>query len=145
MVNVCSNYVNTYKTFITRVSNIFQTTSDDNKPGLSIEDHKFLKIMDQKFRLTDGKWTAPLPFRSPRETLPDNYQMPLRRAKSLDASLHNNEEKKGHFLAFMQKILDSNHAELAPYLPPEKEHWYLPLFGVYHPHKPNQIQGVFDA
>ena len=145
MVNVCNNYVNTYKTLITRVSNIFQSTSDDNKPGLSIENHKFLKIMDQEFRLMDGKWTAPLPFRSPRETLPDNYQMALRRAKSLDASLYNNEEKKDHFLAFMQKILDSKHAELAPYLPPEKEHWYLPLFGVYHPRKPNQIRGVFDA
>ncbi|XP_061170784.1 uncharacterized protein LOC133180260 [Saccostrea echinata] len=102
--------------------------------------------MDKEFHLnSEGKWTAPLPFRSPREPIPDNYQMALRRAKSLDASLHHNEVKKGHFLAFMQKILDNKHAELAPYLPHNKKRWYLPLFGVYHPRKPDQIRGVFDA
>ena len=25
------------------------------------------------------------------------------------------------------------------------ECWYLPLFGLYHPKKPNQIRGVFDS
>lgn len=59
--------------------------------------------------------------------------------------VHNSEVKKIHFLAFMQKILDNEHAELAQYLPPGKERWYLPLFGVYHPRKPDQIRGVFDA
>lgn len=45
----------------------------------------------------------------------------------------------------MQKIFDCDHAELAPIIPPDKEHWYLPLFGVYHPRKPDQIRGVFDS
>ncbi|XP_030580177.1 uncharacterized protein LOC115776592 [Archocentrus centrarchus] len=27
----------------------------------------------------------------------------------------------------------------------EKEHWYLPTFGVYHPRKPEQIRVVFDS
>nr|XP_034311144.1 uncharacterized protein LOC117684166 [Crassostrea gigas] len=144
-VNIRNNFVNTYKTKVTKL-NIFETTSDDNKPGLSIEDRKFLNIMDKEFHMnSEGKWTAPLPFRSPREPIPDNYQMALRRAKSLDASLHHNEVKKDHFLAFMQKILDNEHAELAPYQPHGKERWYLPLFGVYHPRKPDQIRGVFDA
>jgi hypothetical protein len=34
---------------------------------------------------------------------------------------------------FMQKILDYNHAEVAPPLQNNEECWYLPLFGVYHP------------
>lgn len=45
----------------------------------------------------------------------------------------------------MQTIFDCDHAELAPIIPPDKEHWYLPLFGVYHPRKPDQIRGVFDS
>lgn len=144
-VNIRDNVVNTCKTQVTKI-NIFETSSDDNKPGLSIEDRKFIDIMDKEFHLnSEGRWTAPLPFRSPREPFPDNYQMALRRSKSLDASLHNNEVKKSHFLAFMQKILDNEHAELAPYIPAGKERWYLPLFGVYHPRKPDQIRGVFDA
>jgi hypothetical protein len=43
---------------------------------------------------------------------------------------------------FMQKILDNNHAEIAPPLQNNEECWYLPLFGVYHPKKPDQIRGI---
>jgi hypothetical protein len=43
---------------------------------------------------------------------------------------------------FMQKILANNHAEVAPPLQNNEECWYLPLFGVYHPKKPDQIRGV---
>lgn len=145
VVSIDNRAVSAYITQVTR-SNIFQTTHEDNKPGLSIEDREFINIMDNEFRLSsEEKWIAPLPFRSPREPIPDNYPLALRRAKSLDASLHKNEQKKEHFLAFMQKILDNNHAELASYLPPTKERWYLPLFGVYHPRKPDRIRGVFDS
>ncbi|CAG2233036.1 unnamed protein product [Mytilus edulis] len=148
----CEQIINVRKTFIRSEQpqltkyNIFETTSHDNKPGLSIEDRKFLDIMDKEFRLDfDGKWVAPLPFGSPHYTMPDNYLLALNRAKSLDASLHRNETKKQHLLEFMQKIIDNHHAEIAPYLPPDRERWYLPLFGVYHPRKPEQIRGVFDA
>jgi hypothetical protein len=44
----------------------------------------------------------------------------------------------------MGKILDNNHAEVAPPLQEIEERWYLPLFGVYHPKKPEQIRSVFD-
>ncbi|VDI29007.1 Hypothetical predicted protein [Mytilus galloprovincialis] len=63
----------------------------------------------------------------------------------LDASLNRNPVKREHFLTFMSKILDNNHAELAPPLHEHEECWYLPLFGVYHPKKPDQIRGVFDS
>lgn len=45
----------------------------------------------------------------------------------------------------MGKILDNNHAEVAPELSDEEECWYLPLFGVNHPKKPDQIRGVVDS
>jgi hypothetical protein len=34
----------------------------------------------------------------------------------------------------MGKILDNNHAEVAPPLQENEERWYLPLFGVYLSH-----------
>ena len=44
----------------------------------------------------------------------------------------------------MEGIL-SKHAELAPTLKTNEEHWYLPIFGVYHPKKPTKLRVVFDS
>ena len=43
----------------------------------------------------------------------------------------------------MTKVLESA-AEVAPELTRDKEVGYLPLFGVYHPRKPEKMRGVFD-
>ncbi len=45
----------------------------------------------------------------------------------------------------MEKILAKDNAEIAPPLKQHDECWYLPLFGVYHPKKPDQIWVVFDS
>lgn len=45
----------------------------------------------------------------------------------------------------MQKMIDRQHAEIAPVLQEGQESWYLPSFGIYHPKKPEQIQIVFDS
>lgn len=67
---------------------IFQTSHDDDKPELSVEDKEFLAIMDKEFcRDNSGQWVAPLPFREPRRKLPNNRKQALRRAIILDASL----------------------------------------------------------
>ncbi|XP_052062914.1 uncharacterized protein LOC127702663 [Mytilus californianus] len=127
-------------------SPLFEKTRDDDKPGMSFEDKMFMKQMDNEFvRDSEGSWVAPLPFRVPRQSLPSNRQQALHRANMLDASLNRNLVKREHFLTFMSKILDNNHAELAPPLDEHEECWYLPLFGVYHPKKPDQIRGVFDS
>ncbi|XP_068246878.1 uncharacterized protein [Palaemon carinicauda] len=127
-------------------SSIFEKTKNDDKPAMSYEDKMFLKQMDSEFvRDASGSWVAPLPFRVPRQSLPNNRQQALQRAMLLDASLRRNPVKQEHFLTFMSKIFDYNHAELAPPLKDHEECWYLPLFGVYHPKKPDQIRGVFDS
>ena len=121
-------------------------TKADDKPGLSVEDVEFLKLMDKEFKKDpSGNWVAPLPFRSPRPRLPNNRPLALKRARSLQISLQRDPDKKEHFVAFMKKIFDSGHAEVAPPLGKAEECWYLPIFGVYHPKKPDQIRGVFDS
>jgi hypothetical protein len=125
---------------------VFQQTKDDEKLGMSIEDKYFLKIMDDEFHKDpSGNWIAPLPFRTPRQSLPNNKTQAMKRAQILDRSLQRNPAKKRHFQSFMQKVFDSGHAELAPPLTDDEECWYLPIFGVYHPRKPDQIRGVFDS
>ncbi|XP_041372869.1 uncharacterized protein LOC121386135 [Gigantopelta aegis] len=126
-------------------NHIFVTRKDDDKPSLSVEDKEFIMQMDSGFRKDkDGNWSAPLPFRSSRPRLPKNYEYACNRAKSLHANLQRNPVKCEQFVEFIRKLLKNGHAELAPKLTENRECWYLPVFGVYHPHKPGQIRCVFD-
>ena len=111
-----------------------------------MEDREFMQIMNKEFRRdSSGNWIAPLPFRPVRQRLPNNREQALHRARILNSSLKKNPLKKEHFVTFMKEILDNNHAERAPPLDENKDCWYLPLFGVYHPKKPPQIRGIFDS
>ena len=102
--------------------------------------------MDEKFHKDHtGNWCAHLPFKVLRKRLPNNKSLAMQRAKALYRSLRSNPVKRDHFLAFMKKLLDNNHAELASPLDNEEECWYLPLFGIYHPKKRDQIRCVFHA
>ncbi|KAK7909745.1 hypothetical protein WMY93_014429 [Mugilogobius chulae] len=93
----------------------------------------------------DGNWTAPLPFKSERQKLPNNRPQALNRLMSLVRNFERKDELKEHFINFMDKVFKNGHAEIAPPLEDGEECWYLPLFGVYHPRKPKQIRVVFDS
>ncbi|KAL1259106.1 hypothetical protein QQF64_009683 [Cirrhinus molitorella] len=125
---------------------VFCQSVNDNKLAPSVEDIKFLRTMeDEFFQDSTNSWVAPLPFRKPRQYLPNNRFYAMSRFKSLSRTLEKRPEMKAHFMEFMQKILDSHHAEIAPPVQEGKEYWYLPFFGVYHPQKHNQIRVVFDS
>ena len=63
---------------------MFVRTRDDNKPGTSIEDRKFLKTMDEGMvkDQESGSWAEPLPLREETQHLPDNRENALKRMKS---------------------------------------------------------------
>ncbi|XP_039902004.1 uncharacterized protein LOC120742644 isoform X1 [Simochromis diagramma] len=125
---------------------VFNRTDNDNKPSHSIQDILFLKMMDNAmYRDVDNSWVAPLPFKEPRQQLPNNRQQAATRFSSLKRTLNRKPEMREHYVAFMEKILSNGHAEVAPPLEKGEECWYLPTFGVYHPQKPNQIRVVFDS
>lgn len=125
---------------------LFERTAHDDKIGLSIEDKEFLCIMDQEFQKDKSDhWTAPLPFRKSRPRLPNNKPQALKRARILDTSLKKDPVKRQHFFQFMDKLLENGHAEEAPPIQTSDECWYLPVFGVYHPQKRDQIRAVFDS
>ncbi|KAK2905654.1 hypothetical protein Q8A73_009597 [Channa argus] len=88
---------------------LFRRTPHDDIPTISVDEKVFLDILDKEMFVNEANsWTAPLPFRSPRHRLPNNRDQAVKR-----------------------------HAEPAPPLNKEKECWYLPIFGVYHPRKPD--------
>ncbi len=125
---------------------VFHKTPEDDKPGLSMEDRAFLEMMDSDvFQDSANSWVAPLHFRSPRSRLPNNRDQALKRLTSLRKTLDKKIEIKHQFIEFMQKKNDNDHAEHAPPIDNEEEYWYLPMFGVYHPQKTDQISVVFDS
>lgn len=130
----------------TLAPNLFETTPEDNERSLSIEDRAFLKIMDRELkRDRSNNWVVPLPFRSPRSRLPNNRDQALSRLYSLRRTLRKNPELRERFVNFMKELFVRGHAEEAPPLNLGEECWYLPIFGVHHPQKPNQIRVVFDS
>ncbi|KAL4008325.1 hypothetical protein ACER0C_002177 [Sarotherodon galilaeus] len=125
---------------------VFARTPNDHKLAPSMEDLEFLKIMEAEcYQDSSKSWVAPLPFRSPRRRLPNNRKQVLERLVSLRRSLEKRPRMKADFLEFMEKMLKKAHAEVAPPMQPGQECWYLPLFGVYHPRKPDKIRVVFDS
>nr|XP_054604550.1 uncharacterized protein LOC129165413 [Nothobranchius furzeri] len=124
---------------------VFQQASNDNRLAQSVEDMIFLEKMSGFFKDETNSWVARLPFRSPRRRLPDNRSCAYRRLMSLRHMLDKKPEMKTHFVEFMQQMFNNQHAELAPPHSKDKEIWYLPVFGVYHPQKPGKIRVVFDS
>lgn len=125
---------------------VFRQSASDHQLAPSMEDLSFLQLMeDECYQDTSKSWVAPLPFRSPRQRLPNNRDYAHRRLSSLRRTLEKRPKMKAQYLEFMEKLLVNQHAEVAPPLPEGQECWFLPSFGVYHPRKPEQIRVVFDS
>ncbi|XP_056093862.1 uncharacterized protein LOC130072671 [Rhinichthys klamathensis goyatoka] len=125
---------------------VFQRTQRDDQLGLSIEDELFLDLMDKEVYIDEANcWVAPLPFKPNRPCLPNNRHHAVNRLASLRRMLEKKHGMKEHFFNFMQAMFDADQAEVAPALKPQQECWYLPIFGVYHPQKKDQIRVVFDS
>ena len=80
--------------------------------------------------------------------LPDNREQCLRRLLSLKRKLCKDERARENYIAFMQKILECQHASRVPdtkLTPTPGKVWYLPHFDEYHPKKPDQVRVVFDC
>ena len=128
--------------------NVFACTNDDNRPGMSVEDRKFIQNMNSSLaRNKSGSWEALLPVREKFNKLPNNQEDAVKRLRSTRRTLDKKPLMKQHYFDFMQKLLEKGHAEPAPKaeLSSSSPRWYLPHFGVYHPQKPDKIHVVFDS
>lgn len=122
---------------------VFDQTQHDNKLASSIEDEIFLELMDKEVCRNESHiWVAPLPFKQPRRRLPNNWEQAVKRFSSLQRSLNRRPEVQQQYVTFMGKILENNHAEVAPPVGEEEKCWYHPAFEVFHPQNPGQIRVV---
>ena len=111
--------------------NVFVWSVDDNKPGMSMEDRRFIDIINHSLtRSKLGHWEAPLPLRKETMVLPDNGKDALCRLKSTRRTPDKKPLMRKHYFDFMQKLLENDHAEPVPYeeTPQSNHQWYLPHF-----------------
>ena len=123
---------------------VFVTHPDDDLPGLSIEDKKFLQILDDLHVNKTGHLEAPLPFRNPDSPLPDNRSAVFHRQSTTLSRIRRNADLQAQCQKAMQVNIDAGHVEQVdkPNIPGEM--WYLPVFPVTHPRK-LKIRLVFDS
>ena len=127
---------------------IFEKYADDEEVSHSIDDKRFISIIENNTSLTkNGNLQFPLPFRKPFVKFPDNHNAVYRRQKCSLDKIKNNVNKLNGSRNFMSNLINNEHVERVPkneLKKPTGSTWFLPLFPVEHPKK-RKIRLVFDS
>ena len=123
----------------------FTTAGDFSSAKRSVEDEKFLQILNSGIKRTDdGHFEMPLPLRDEDIALPNNRCIAEKRLAGLRKRLVKEEQYRADYTKFMEGIIDKGFAEKCNDSIPPVKVWYMPHHGVYHPKK-KKIRVVFDA
>ena len=115
-----------------------------NQLKLSQNDLQFLDTLQAGMtRLDDGSYCLPLPLRD-KGYMPNNKVQAEKRLNQLVQKFKKDEAYKQEYFSFLQDMINSGHAELAPENAVDGKEWYIPHFGIYHPKK-KKLRVVFDA
>ena len=80
--------------------------SDKNTRSYSVEDHRFMKILEEGIhRREDGHYEMPLPLRSRDDVLPDNYSLALRRLFHLKGRFGRDPNYFKDYVKFMDSVI----------------------------------------
>jgi hypothetical protein len=145
-VHECCQEILTPFTAIKLLERDFETGDLPDECGMSVEDKRFIEIMDKEVYFNDGHYIAPLPFKENKVELTNNREEAKRRLLWQRQKFLKNEAYKKEYTEFMENLLNKGYAEKVKKQDPcEQSTWYLPHHGVYHPKKPNKIRVVFDC
>ena len=125
--------------------NPFCALPDDDQPGLSIDDKRFLSIMEEGASITSsGSIQLPLPVK--KTSLPQNKAPVFMRTAKTLAGIKVHKPKLDACLKSIHKSLQAGFIEeVDPSLPePVTPCWYLPIFCVQQAKK-GKFRLVFDA
>lgn len=130
-------------------NNTFARLPDDEEPGLSVQDRKFLTIMGDGVKVSgEGFLQMPLPFKKDNPVLPDNHLAVFKRTLNTLTRLKGDPVKLQQCLDTMKKYMVANQVETVPrdQLTPAApgKSWFLPVFPVIHPKK-GKYRLVFDS
>ena len=125
----------------------FVEKSSDNNQLPSVEDEKFMKLMEERTQLRDNHYVVPRPFRNETVDMPDNYQQAVMFAHQLHRRLTKDNQLHEEYTNFMEKLISKGYAE--PVTSQEMERndgkcWYIPHHPVRHPQN-GTIRVVFNC
>ena len=112
---------------------------------LSVEDRRFMKMVESQTVLRDGHYEVCLPLRNASSPMPNNCALALQRLNGLKKFKNDTFRRK--YTDFIEDLFVKDHAsripeeELSRY---DGQVWYLPHHGVIHPHK-DKLRVVLDA
>ncbi len=115
--------------------------------GMSREDVRFLKIMDESIQLLNGHYSVKLPFRKDQVTLPNNLCVIKQRLLGLKRRFRKDDLFHKEYTRFFTDMISNGYAEVVPQQQLDRgtgQVWYVPHHGVYHPRKGN-LRVVFDC
>lgn len=113
----------------------------------SIEDKKFMTILEESTCMLEGHYCMDLPFREDNVIMPNNRGMVEQRLLGLKRKFDKNKVYLEEYTAFITDLISKGYAEVVPADELESKNgsvWYLPHHGVYHPRK-KTIRVVFDC
>ncbi|XP_043199019.1 uncharacterized protein LOC122368823, partial [Amphibalanus amphitrite] len=115
--------------------------------GLSPENVKTMKILEETTRRVGDSYEVGLPWRDEQAEMPDNHKMALKRLTSLEHSLMRKSEKAKLYSEVIEGYVDQGYARKVSSEEKqlkEKKRWLLPHHAVTRPDKPKP-RVVFDA
>ena len=120
----------------------------ETKRGMSVEDQRALKKIEDSCVFEDGHYVIGLPWKQDKPKLPNNKIMALNRLQSLKRKLQKDEAYKRKYVEQIQEYIHEGYATRVT----EEELkdnsilvWYLPQHGVTNPMKPEKLRVVNDA
>ncbi len=114
--------------------------------ALTQDEQRVLDLWHRTIRVSNNQISLPIPFKTGKPNLPNNYPQALHRLNLLKSRLLKDEELKIKYLAAMEKYINSDYAELVSH-PKNFSNsvFYIPHHPVFHKCKKGKCRIVFDC
>ena len=112
--------------------------------GMSVEDVKFMKILEDEAKMVNKHYQIQLPFRNANIQLPNNRYQVWQRLLYLQKRFNRNKQFEEDYVRFIEEIISKRYTRKSTREAPPGKILYLPHHGVYHPNKSRKIKIVFD-
>lgn len=89
--------------------NIFKTTDSDNEQGTSVEDQRFLEIMETGIHKNKlGNWEMPLQLQDTNVTLPNSRCQAIRRINNLLSTFKRRPDMQNDYFQYWKSSYNAN-------------------------------------
>lgn len=150
--HVCHHYAEADVDLNSAVKNHFALESlgiaNSQKLLLSTEDERAMKMMRSVTKLDNGRYSTGLLWKYDDIRLPNSKPMAMRRHNCLMKRMQRDPNLASTLKAKMNEYIQKGYVrKLSPeeQQNPRGDVWYLPMFPVYNPNKPNKVRIVWDA